>query len=110
MALKEIAQKENKHQLMDGKASKIAFSEEHQNCMCFAVAENSLLGISFFFSFNRFEVNILNYFLSSLIVIKNEKHTWLVHVTCVVFLHFAVQRQKHAVESRRWSVSSEASK
>lgn len=49
MALKGIAQKENKHQLMDGKASKIAFSGEHQNLMCFAVSENNLLGISFFF-------------------------------------------------------------
>lgn len=48
MALKGIAQKENKHQLMDGKASKIAFSEEHQNLMCFAVSENNLLGIFFF--------------------------------------------------------------
>lgn len=49
MALKGIAQKENKHQLIDGKASKIAFGEEHQNLMCFAVSENDLFEISFFF-------------------------------------------------------------
>lgn len=51
MALKGIAQKENKHQLMDGKASKIAFSQEHQNLMCFVVSENNLLGISSSFFF-----------------------------------------------------------
>lgn len=48
MALKGIAKKENKHQLMEGKASKIAFSEEHQNLMCFTVSESNLLGIFFF--------------------------------------------------------------
>lgn len=50
---------------MDGKASKIAFSQEHQNLMCFVVSQNNLLGISsflFFFSFNRLELSILNYF------------------------------------------------
>lgn len=66
MALKGIEQKENKHQLIDGKASKIAFSEEHQNLMCFAVSENNLSGIFFFF--NRLELNVFNYFSSNLLV------------------------------------------
>lgn len=62
MALKGIAQKENKHQLMDGKVSKFAFSEEHQNLMCFAVSEYNLLRIYFFFSLPFFEWIWIEYF------------------------------------------------
>lgn len=62
MILKGIAKKENKHQLMEGKAARLLFSEEHQNLMCSTDSENNLLGISIF-PFNRSELNISNYFL-----------------------------------------------